>query len=286
VPGSFTEQSDDQVRPFWSVSAFQAAIRQYSPDFQRSAGDYDAWYIRERESGTYLRGFEHWEDVEGALISFMLGGPLYWLGVTELGFPKERDAGQPVMLTAFRFSEWASVLLNFQYPVGLMEESASFTVRSNGQIIAPLNVQRAARYQVARFCEWREFSHDAYHFFVSPGSLNAARKQGLNTQQLLYLLKRYTGHLPPKFFQALERWEASGSEVKLQNATLLRVKDPNLIEALRKSKAARFLGEALSPTAILVMAGREERIISVIAEMGYLTEMEFEMEGNLKKSPE
>ncbi|MCB0020279.1 MAG: hypothetical protein KDE09_20950, partial [Anaerolineales bacterium] len=61
------------------------AIKKNQPDFQRPDGDYDSWYIKELESGAFLRGFAHWDKVEGRLLEFLLRGPLHWLGLIDIG---------------------------------------------------------------------------------------------------------------------------------------------------------------------------------------------------------
>ncbi|MBK6432765.1 hypothetical protein [Candidatus Amarolinea dominans] len=62
-----------------------AAIRRHDPDFQRSDGIYTTWYIRRSHESTYLLGFEHWDEVEGALLRFLIAGPLHWLGALDIG---------------------------------------------------------------------------------------------------------------------------------------------------------------------------------------------------------
>jgi len=38
---------------WWSLSSFISGIKQHNPDFQRPAGDYDSWFIRDRNSGNF-----------------------------------------------------------------------------------------------------------------------------------------------------------------------------------------------------------------------------------------
>ena len=71
---------------WWSLTAFTAAIKETAPDFQRPSGDYNSWFIRREGSEQYLRGFAHWEAVEGELLRYMIAGPLHWLGVTDIAF--------------------------------------------------------------------------------------------------------------------------------------------------------------------------------------------------------
>jgi hypothetical protein len=69
------------------LSEFVSAAKQKDPDFQRSGGEYDSWFIRESRTGEYLKGFESWDRVEGALLRFYITGLLYWLGLVELTAP-------------------------------------------------------------------------------------------------------------------------------------------------------------------------------------------------------
>ena len=54
VPGALPGDE----KPFWSLAAFINSIRQTYPDFQRPSGDYDSWYLRSRDTGEFLRGFD------------------------------------------------------------------------------------------------------------------------------------------------------------------------------------------------------------------------------------
>ena len=85
-----------QLEPgaWYTLDALVAAVKTTAPDFQRPDGDYDTWYIRERDSQTYLRGFDCWDAVEGALLRFLITGPLHWLGAVNLGL-----AAQPIPAT-------------------------------------------------------------------------------------------------------------------------------------------------------------------------------------------
>src|SRR5690606_27519516 len=95
---------------WWSLTAFVADVKQHQPAFQRPSGDFDAWYLRDAQ-GAYLRGFEHWESVEGALLRYLISGPLHWLGLLELA--SSSADGQPL---ALRWSAWSQALLNQHAP--------------------------------------------------------------------------------------------------------------------------------------------------------------------------
>jgi hypothetical protein len=283
IPGSLAGQRDEKDRPFWSISAFLSSIHQSSPDYQRPAGDYDSWFIRDKRTGKFLRGFENWDEVDGALLRFIIAAPLFWLGIVELGLDAAPKAGSSPTITAFRYSAWACELLNFKPPSGLTLENEQVSVYPDGRIRVPLGAPRAARYQIARFSEWEGFAQDAYRYHLTPSSLETARKQGLRVQHLSTLLRRVSRGIPAGLVKALERWETFGSEARAERVTILRVANPEIIQALRTSKAARFLGEAPDPKMVIIRPGAWEKIAAVLAEMGYLSEIKVEGDDRGKK---
>jgi hypothetical protein len=256
---------------WWSLPAFIADIKQSQPDFQRPAGDYDSWYIRSSSSGEHLRGFEHWDKVDGALIRYLVMGPLHWLGILDLAAPAP-DAAP----AAFRFSRWAEALLAGAPPEGMDEEDDKFLISSDARIRVPRLVPRSARYTLARFSEWEREDEQAYYYRLTPASLEHARDQGLRVVHLLTLLRRYALTVPPSLASALERWQEQGSEARIERVTVLRLRNPELLQMLRGSRAGRFLGEPLGPTTVIVHEGAWEKVLAILAEMGYLGEARIE----------
>jgi hypothetical protein len=243
---------------WWSLPAFLHDLKEEHPDFQRPAGDYDSWFIKRASDGAYLRGFSSWDEVDGALVRFMVTGPLFWLGRVDLA-----SAEQDGQVTAFRKRPGP--------PTAGGE--AKLSVSSNGKIAVPYLVPRVARYQISRFCEWDEPRFDEYRYHVTVASLQRAGRQGLKISQLLSLLaKNAAAEIPPAFVRALKRWEKNGTEARLAEQVILKVARPEVLEELRKSKAGRFLGEALGPTAVIVKPGAEGRVLAALAELGLLAE--------------
>lgn len=254
---------------WWSLSAFVAAIHERHPDFQRPAGDYDSWFIRQESTGNYLRGFGSWNEVDGALVRFLISGPMHWLGLLDLG---DSETATP---SAFRLSEWAEALWHGEPPEGLPSEDAPFKVNAEGRLRLPALTPRALRYQVARFCQWEGVKGSGasmeYVYRVTPGALERARAQNLRPSQLSGLLRRHAeGPLPPNLLQALDRWESQGTQAVVEQVSLLRVTAPEILAVLRKGRAARCLGDALNDTVVQVRPGMEEQLMAAIAEAGYL----------------
>jgi hypothetical protein len=255
-----------------SISALLADVKARHPDFQRPAGDFDSWYLRNAATGEYLRGFTHWNEVDGALIAYILRGPLHALGFVDLAAPA---AGQAA--TAFRWSRWAEALLQGKAPSGFKAEKLQLKVDSQGRVLVPALAPRATRYLLARFCEWLPQQKDNYLYRISAASLDRARKQGLKVGQLLSLLKAHSATpLPPNLAQALKRWEQQGTQARLGTTLVLRVGSAAALKALRASRAARYLGEPLGPSGIAVKPGAAQQVLHALLELGYLGELEGE----------
>ncbi|MCC7117778.1 MAG: helicase-associated domain-containing protein [Anaerolineales bacterium] len=243
---------------WWSLTSFIKTIKEKYPDFQRPAGDYDSWFIKRASDGQYLRGFAYWDAVDGALIKFMIE-TLHWLGQVDLASPED---GKEV--TAFRVKS----------RVAGQKVDGKLSVSSNGKITVSRYFSRAARYQIARFCDWGEEKQDEYIYSVSAKSLKRAVEQGLKAEQLLNLLVKYTNsNVSPALVKALKRWDANGTEARVETLLVLRVRKPEIMEEIRQSKAGKFLGELLSPTAVVVKAGASQKVMEALTDLGLLTEI-------------
>jgi hypothetical protein len=251
--------NDIPLGKWWSIPAFVKAIKEKYPDYQRPAGDYDSWFIKRESDGQYLRGFAYWDAVDGALVKYLIQ-TLHLLGKADLASPEEgKDA------TAFRL-----VALNVESP----KPDVKINVASNGRIAVPRTFLRAVRYQLARFCEWDEPKGDDYFYRVSAESLKRATEQGLKAEQLLAMMVKYTNEtVPPMMVKALKRWDANGAEARVESLLVLRVSKPEIMEEIRRSKAGKYFGEILNPTAIAVKSGAIQKVLAELAELGLLAEV-------------
>ncbi len=255
---------------WWSISALIEDVKARFPDFQRKGGEYDSWYFKDEESGEFLRGFEHWDQVEGRLIHFFIRGPLHWLGIVELGFGEKHG-----MASAFRFSDWADALLDDSKDFELEKEAGQITVDSQGQIQVPAGFQRAIRYQIARFCEWQGRKKGSYRYQIRAQSLEKAKAQGLEAGQLLGLIQKHANSkIPPNLIQALKSWEEQGTMVKAGEMLVLRVRSEKVMKALLASRGKRYLGEVLGPYAVEIKPGARHNLLQILTELGYLGEID------------
>ena len=263
--------SDVPGEAWWNLDSFIDALHQNDPDFQRPAGDYDSWLIRDAETGESLQGSHHWYDVDGALVRYIITGPMHWLGLLDLASPGEGER-----VTAFRWSAWSEALMMDQPVMGLVEEDQLIEALSDGRLVVPRLAPRLARYQVSRFGLWVEESNERHVYQLTPASMSAAAAQGLKISHLETLLSKYAKHTPPSLVEAVRQWEKKGGQVQIQQVVILRVDSPKIMLALRDSPAARFVGDPLGPTTAVIYPGAVKQVRSALARLGYLSDVEFD----------
>jgi hypothetical protein len=157
---------------------------------------------------------------------------------------------------------------------GTNGENQKIHVSSQGLISVPRLAPRVVRYQISRFCEWEAPKEDVYRYRISTNSLRKAREQGLKIEHLVALLSRHAdAGVPPSLLRALKRWEVNGTEARVQTQVILKVSKPEVLEEMRRSRAAKFLGEVLSPTTVIIKGGAVQKVMEALTELGLLTEV-------------
>jgi len=258
----------DAASSMWfEINPFTLAVRDRQPDFQRPGGDFDSWYLKRSDNGAFLQGFEHWDQIEGALLRFMINGPLHWLGAADLGSPAaQRDA------SAFRLTPLAAALTDPEFLSDIEDEVPPVEVRPDGHIVVPHQTSPAMRYQISRFSTWLPFDEAGYQFMLSPSSLQLAHDQGLQLRHIQTLLAEASqDKAPPRLLKALARWGEHGREARLDHGVVLRVDDADLLDKLFSRRAtSRYLGERLGPTAVVVRPRDMTSLLAAAVRFGLL----------------
>jgi hypothetical protein len=255
---------------WWDVDTFVADVHHEQPGFQRPGGDFDSWYLSDPTTGSSLRGFEHWGEVDGRLLRFLVNGPLAWLGVVDLGL-------QNGAVTAFRLTPRFDELVGrpaAETDVGISEAEAAAEIFAEGLIRTPVDLAAPQRYQIARFATWIDAGPEAYVYRLTPSAMAAAKAQGLTSEQVRAILERASGReLPGHLAKALTRWTRRGSEGHLESTVVLETSDARVLRELQSHRTtSRCLGAALGPTAVRVRPGQIEALLAAATELGILLE--------------
>jgi hypothetical protein len=74
---------------------------------------------------------------------------------------------------------------------------------------------------------------------------------------------------------AVASWKSQGAQVRLLQVTLLQVRTVAVLDQLRAAPQVRpLLGETIGPLAITVRTADWPRLVSALAELGLLCELE------------
>jgi hypothetical protein len=238
-------------------------LKAEAPDFLRT--DFDTDYVRAADSGEYLRGIEAWERVEGVLVDYLINGPLKWLGAVEVN-----ASTSP---TAFCLTSVGAALLGLETDLRDRSSAQHFNIRAN----ATLEVAAARRYdrfQLARIAELIAIDGDTYRYRLTPSSLARAASQKIDAAKAIDFLARTSGQtLPPSLMKAIQRWASKGTEVKVERAIIVRVKDAAILKRLQESPKTRNISiEPLGPTAARINEKDWPKLVSILAEAGVLVD--------------
>jgi hypothetical protein len=274
---------------WWSLDSFVAAVKDRQPDFQRPAGDYDSWYIRDAAGGAFLRGFDNWDRVDGALVRWVIEQPLAWLGAVENTTAVQNTTVVEVESSsarAFRLTAYGAALLGL---AGWPEapENAPLDVQSGGLVRAAAGEASAPasgydRFQLARISDWLPPELAAggsasgafvYPYRMTPPSLARAARKGISPGRIIAFLERAAAgqQALPTLVAALRRWELNGVEASLREMVVLRLASAELLETLRKTPGvAVFLGQEIGPAAVEVRRADLEKLRAALNEMNIL----------------
>ncbi|MDO9547065.1 MAG: helicase-associated domain-containing protein [Pelolinea sp.] len=254
---------------WYSITDFVDWMQKIHPDFQRSRGEYDLWFIKDVETDNFINGFENWQQVEGQLLEYFLTGPLFWFGIIDLASNENSDR-----MIGFKKSKWATTLLNKQFVKYNSPETSECILHSNGEVLVQTNTQREIRYQIARFCVWEKKNPNHYRFKISSSAIRRADAQKITVNQIKTLFEKYGKKPVPKnLFIALDRWNKGQLQIELKDQILIRVDSAEILDKIQKSPAKQYIIERLNPTTAIVSSDNLNRLEDAIIKLGYFADI-------------
>ncbi len=251
---------------WYSLTGFMELVRATSPDFLRPDGNYESWSLRDAQTEAPLRGFAAWDAVEGALIAFLLTGPLAWLGLVDVG-----SVAPTTGITAFRLTAAGAALLGLDAPPAL-PAPLPLQFQPDGTVRVP-TARRYERFQLSRIAQPVDQSVPG-RYRLSPRLLLQARRRAIPLERITAFLTEATAQpLPPGVLRALERAYQSGDEVRLDQVWVLRVRDPAVLE---RPTLRALTQERLGTHAALIREADRARALTFLAQEGVLVEVSSE----------
>jgi len=209
---------------WFTLASFVESIHEVDPDFMRPDGDYDSWYIRDVRTGQYLTGFGHWEQVEGALVRYLLEQPLLWLGVVATGPPQNGES-----VTCCQVTACGAAILGLsetkEPPEPDLRKAAQpvLVVRPDLRMALSLQADWYDRFLLERFARWvserrgpqgppqpgtaRLSSGGTAYYVLDSASLRNALQRGVTA----FLRRATAGRVPAPVLHTLQAWAGDGA---------------------------------------------------------------------------
>jgi hypothetical protein len=250
-----------------SFAELIAAVRQAEPDFLRPNGDFDSWRITDR-AGRPLDGFEHWPDVEGRLISAVVGESLRWLGLADLGMEEKH----PI---SFRLTALGSAVLRGS-TLPLDPPIARLVLQPNFEVVVPPGCSLYGRFQIGRIAEQvstrtNQSTDEAALFRLTRRSIHTAFGRGIGIAEMLAFLEEQTGReIPQNVAATVREWSGEYGRVGLRRAVLLEADDRSTLERIRHDKRLRLPEvEQIGEQAWAVPDGEAAALAERLRQAGY-----------------
>ncbi|MCC6905442.1 MAG: hypothetical protein IT326_06320 [Anaerolineae bacterium] len=262
------------IEIWWSLDSLVEHVRQNDPDFQRPGGDYAAWYLRDAYTGEILHGFQYWDLIDGALLRFLINGPMRWLGMVHAGHG------------AFALTESGAALLGRADWRSDPDPPSSIIIDPQGVISVPPGLSRYERLQIARFTAWNETppapryiplgqnrDDGLYRYRLTPQALARVTGDGIEIpSHIIPFLQRLSSHqAPTNVLRMLEAWHNTPREVVVQDVVVLRARDLNVAQRLRKNRQiGNWLGHQIEPNAYVIKREDMPALLNALRAMGVL----------------
>jgi hypothetical protein len=211
-----------------------------------------------------LRGYECWEQIEGAYIRFLITGPLTWLGVTTV----ENIASDETSKDSFCLTGAGTSLLGRGEPP-LIKIPPRITLDLAGRIDVPRR-RRFERYQLSRVAQLVD-QNNVFRFRVTPSSLERAKQQRIPLSRIVSFLEQAVEHpLPASLKTAMQRFYRNSTHASLEKHWVLRLPDANDFD---NPSLQECILDQLTPSAALIRQQDLLRVLTILTENGILVDV-------------
>ncbi len=230
---------------WYSALSLMCYFEQADPYVFRSKAD-TLRYVGYRNLGRFQ---EEWPQREGRVLLKIVETGLHWLGLVDVGYD---DEGQ---FTAFRIKPEAHELLATNGDNKLPKTNAMLKMlllQPNFEVLV-FHPESGPLWRLLKFADLTR--HDMVSVYtITKESVMRAVENGTSVSDMLkFLAEQSQREVPQNVARSIEDWGRSIKRVRLTDATILEVDDPNVLDELAASrKTSAFLLRRLSPTLALV----------------------------------
>ncbi len=209
-----------------------------------------------------------WERVEANLLRGVVAGPLFWLGLADLGWAAEAEGPA----SAYRLTPLGLWVLGRGPQPEIPVEGGRVIVQPNLHIVALDPVNDSTLVTLDRFAE-RLSAERAVEYQLSRATVYAGQQAGWDVDRIKAFLRAQTGvDLPANVARTLDEWQAQHQRIVLRPAVSLVHGPAELLAALAESPAvgAQVAGRPAPEVLRLASAAAIPAVVEAVGKQGSL----------------
>ncbi|GIV85654.1 MAG: hypothetical protein KatS3mg052_2661 [Candidatus Roseilinea sp.] len=212
-----------------------------------------------------------WDLVEGGFIVNVLTGPLWWMGLVELGYPSNarQAGGENVAPAAFRLTPAGTWLIGGGDPPTFVERGGKLIVQPNFTVLALEPISDAVLSDLDHFAESQGGERViAYH--LTRESLYRGQQSGWDAARVIAFLEAHQGGpIPANVRRSLEEWEAAHRRITFhRNVCVVQFADAEAEQALTDALMP-FEPRALGARFGLIEERDAAEVVAALREAGW-----------------
>ncbi len=238
--------------------AFYGYPENYYTPYHQSNNPYGVTYndVTDEASG--------WDQVEGAIITHIVTGPLHWLGLTDVGL----DGDTPI---AYRLTAMGAWLLGIGAQVQIAQEGGRVVVQPNFQIVAMEPIAENVLMTLDEFAQFEGGDH-ALSYRLTRESVYRGQRAGWDAARLIAYLEDAThAPLPQNVKRSLEDWQALHERITIRRrVSLLQAEEAAALDELFANQSlAPKLGRRIGAD-IALASEKPEAVRGALRDAGWL----------------
>lgn len=212
-----------------------------------------------------------WDLVEGGFIVNVLTGPLWWMGLVELGYPSDarQAGGENVAPEAFRLTQAGAWLIGGGDPPTFVESGGKLIVQPNFAVLALEPISDVVLSDLDHFAE-SQGGERVITYQLTRESLYRGQQSGWDAARVIAFLEAHQGGpIPANVRRSLEEWEAAHRRITFhRNACVVQFADAEAEQALTDALAP-FEPQVIGPRFRLIKRRDPAEVTAALREAGW-----------------
>lgn len=180
-----------------------------------------------------------WDKVEVDFINHIIAGPLFWMGLVDLGYSKEpsaQDLKGNIHIDGYRLTEMGLWLLGMGQKPAVTSESGNLIIQPNFEILMMAPFADEALLTLDQFADVHKETKHVITYELTRLSVYRGQKQGWEVPRIAQWLDQNSSQpLPQNVQRTLDEWDALHNRIVIHtNTTLIETADSNTTAQIKE----------------------------------------------------